>query len=292
MPDAAASTSLRCVRLGPSDAPALLALAERVGWEPTLDDWRFFGTAGRLHGHLTPAGRIVSSAVLLDYGPALASVGQVIVDPDWQGHGLGRAIMDACHDDLPRPGTPITLIATRDGERLYGRIGYRTVGRVHKCFAEVPVDPGSAAPPDGGVLSALRPPGLEAVARYDAAAFGADRPGVLPARLRQSLGGLVARDRAGGIAGYGLRVPQRRLLVVGPIVAADPAVALALIVRLAAGWDGIARLDVFERHAGLYADLRARGFREVDRPPVMLRGGAGLPGDRGRLFCIGSQSLG
>jgi len=272
-------------RFGPADAPVLLRLSEAVAWAPTVEDWRCFAEGGQVFGHVAD-GLPVSAAALFDYG-SLASVGMVQVHPGHQGQGLGRALMQACR---AATAAPLLLVATPEGERLYAGLGYRTVGRVHKLFRD-----GNAAagrPPEGLRIRTLAAADLPAAAALDRQAFGADRSRVLAARFRQATRGLLLHDAAGRPLGYGLGVPQRHILICGPVVAPDAAAALALLLQLAAGWPATARIDIPERHGGLLSAALAAGFREVDRPPVMLLGADALPGRRELLFGLGAQAIG
>jgi hypothetical protein len=95
---------------------------------------------------------------------------------------------------------------------------------------------------------------------YDAAAFGADR-GELLARLRGRLPAaeLVAL-RGDRIAGFLLGRDGRTCAQLGPLVADDDAVALALLQRALAGVPAPLYIDIADTHAVVRTWLEARGF--------------------------------
>ncbi|MGP3915295.1 GNAT family N-acetyltransferase [Nonomuraea sp. 10N515B] len=76
------------------------------------------------------AGRIVG-AVRGQLSGTTCVVGRLVVAPDWQGQGLGTALLSALHEELPE-ATAFDLFTGHLSEvnlRLYRRLGYRETHR-------------------------------------------------------------------------------------------------------------------------------------------------------------------
>jgi predicted N-acetyltransferase YhbS len=53
----------------------------------------------------------------------------LFVHPDFQGRGIGSALMSACFDDAERRGATISIVKSVFGaEEFYGRHGFLIVG--------------------------------------------------------------------------------------------------------------------------------------------------------------------
>ena len=284
-------SDLTLVRLGEADIPASTELTRRAGWRFTDADVAPMVAGGRFFGHRAADGDLASSAALFPYGDAMATVGMVIVSPDWQRRGLGRTLTERCLAEWPHEDRPVALVATEQGAPLYAALGFKTTGHVLKMTGTSPL------PEVAGGTSATEFRPMEAADRaavfaLDRRALGADRHRVLAAKIAQAKGGAVVRDGDGSLTAYGLYVEQPEQRVVGPIIAPDDRTATALVDYLCAGYGGPVRIDIPESQAAFRRGLEARGFARDDRPPLMLRGGTALPGDRGMWFALAGQALG
>ena len=288
----AAEARPRLTELAPEDLAALLALTAAVDWDFTAGDFETAFASGRLCGHKDDSGRLLSAAGIFGYGETLAWVGAVMVHPAMQRRGLGSEAMRWCHEVLSEPQAVVALVATDEGEQLYNRLGYGTVERVHKAFAEGPLDSAPWPLPGGFAIEPLAADDMELCLEPDRRALGGERAAFLRARLAQSEAGLVLRDSGGRPRGFVLGVPRAGYLVVGPVVAPDAAAAAALIAALGAGHRGTLRIDVPTRHAALAERLPALGFREAGRPPVMTLEGRPLPGGLPGYYALSSQAFG
>src|SRR5262249_15253345 len=98
----------------PDQADADIAAALRYSWNVTVR---------------TVAGELVGLARVLDDGVMYASVWDLIVVPDWQRRGIGRALLAAVMERTAGRRL-VSLIATATGEALYRSAGFaETDGR-------------------------------------------------------------------------------------------------------------------------------------------------------------------
>lgn len=273
--------------LTPADLPAALALTQAQNWSHQMHDWALHLRLGRGFGARDADGSLLGTAIWWDWGAALATLGLVVVRPDAQGRGIGRRLM---HAILGETGArDVGLVATNAGLKLYQDCGFVTTGGVLQCQGTVR-GRGTTAPA-GLRLRALRPTDRDTLLALDAAATGAGRAALLDAILSAGMPALVAED-AGGALGYALLRPAGRGVTVGPLVARDEQVAIALATAALDQVEGLARLDVPAAATALVAALESRGLVVVDRVTAMLRGPA--PAVRGDVqrFGLASQAFG
>ena len=278
-------------RLRISDASSLHELSRSIGWPMSLEDWRTNLEAGIAFGHRDEAGGLVSSSVLHVY-PALegsaqgmASIGIVIVKSDLQRQGIGQAVIERC---LEETTAPVMLVSTPEGEGLYQKLGFQEIERVQNLVAPQ----GVRLPVENH--QTIKESDFGKILGFDRHIFGADREKLLRIRWKQATGGalLPGRDLFDWPRGFGWKIRQEDRLILGPVVAPDTAGALQLVGNLAAGHEGLIRLDVPDRQTEFIAQLVEAGFERRALRPLMLRGGEHLPGDRDRLFAVAALACG
>ena len=125
--------------LGALDAAALAMLGELVlqsQWNQTAQDWTLFAREGRIHVVRDAQGRIIASGAVLPMGQADAWISMVLVDPACRGRGLGRAVFEACLQDVESEGRAAWLDATPAGETLYVQYGFEPLWRLARWQRE------------------------------------------------------------------------------------------------------------------------------------------------------------
>ena len=269
-----------------ADLPAAHALSQAVRWPHRVEDWDLMLRLGRGHVATDATGAVRGVAMGWPQGEDFATLGMVIVDPGLQRAGLGRRLMAAVLEDL---GTRrVQLVATAAGLRLYESLGFVTT---HEIRQHNGVLAAGARPVAAG--AGVRPLAAEhwgAVRALDARASGVDR-GRLLAALGEVSTGYVA-ERGGALAGYALRRDFGRGRLVGPIVAEDETMALALLSTAVVDSGGFLRADIPVDAASLAAWLESAGLNQVGDGRVMRRGPAAPVGTGCRIFGLASQALG
>lgn len=278
-----------------ADLPAALALTEASHWSHRMHDWQLHLALGQGFGACEADGTLVGTALWWDYGGRRATLGLVVVRADCQGRGIGRQLLQAV---LAASGErPVGLVATAAGLRLYEDCGFVATGGILQCLGEAAGDGKAGACGADVTVRALADTDVAAVHALDSAAFGAPRRALLVAVLGAGRPALVAM-RAGRLAGFALQRPAGRGVTVGPVVAPDEAVAIALATRALdaathrEGSGVLVRLDIPAAATGLAAALENRGLRIVDRVTAMQRGAAAPVDPAARLFGLASQAFG
>jgi GNAT superfamily N-acetyltransferase len=240
------------------------------------DGWRLATWAG------APAGLVGA----IDYG-LFAYIGLMAVHPALQSRGIGRALMQHLLAWLDARGTLMALLdATEAGQPLYTAHGFRE--QDDACVFEEQTQP--HAPRRVDRVPLLEPKDLAAVVAFDAPIFGAERGVVIRAYLADFPGRcFVVHDEAGQLSGY-LCAQSRRL---GPWAARRPEDAEALLqAALSLSYAGAPQVIVPRMNRAAGPLLERDGFRLVWATRHMRRGGAGLPGQRERLYGQASFAIG
>lgn len=240
----------------------LVDWAAAEGWNPGLHDAEIFWetdpegfVAAELDGALAGGGSIVS------YEGRFGFMGFFIVAPALRGRGLGTRLWHHRRDALLArlaPGAAIGMDGVFEMQPFYARGGFAFAGREPRF--EGVGEPAVLAP---SLVDARDVP-FDALLTYDAAHFPAPRPAFLEAWIAQPGARALAAVRNNSVCGYGVIRPCRRGFKIGPLFAADAAVAEDLFAGL--GAHAVGRplfLDAPEANPAAIALARRHGMREV-----------------------------
>jgi GNAT superfamily N-acetyltransferase len=252
--------AIRAMSRGELDV--LVAWAADEGWNPGLNDADLFWdtdpagfVAAEADGALVGGGSIVS------YDGRFGFMGFFIVAPAERGRGLGRRLWAHRRDALIarlRPGAAVGLDGVFAMQAFYARGGFRMAGRDLRMEGV-----GASAPLAAGLVDA-REVSPAALAAYDAGRFPAPRPGFVERWIAQPGARALAAVDGGAIRGYGVVRPCRTGFKVGPLFAADAAVAEPLFRGLGDHAAGAPLfLDVPEANRAAMDLARRHGMREV-----------------------------
>ena len=108
----------------------IVALSSYIGWDYNREEIDTVFNSGIVYGVWNERKELIASAAIILYGEALASIGMVIVHPDYKEEEL-KGDNDSCMSSVSAQ-TPIMLIATDEGKPLYEKLGFRVVSYVSK----------------------------------------------------------------------------------------------------------------------------------------------------------------
>jgi len=275
------------------DLSAAHALSRSVRWRHRPEDWRFAAHTGKGIVAVDEDGTLVGSAFAWQFGGDAATIGMLIVAPDHERHGIGRAMITHwMHALAPRT---LLLHASDAALPLVEQLGFRRLGRIHQHQGAAFHPPLVSLPPG----ERLRPVGANDTPRLvelASRASGLDRRELLPALLDIASG--IALDRDGELIGFALFRRFGDGHVIGPVVApesTDSCRAKALISHWLASNAGMfVRIDT-PRELGLSDWLEDVGLPFVDhieRTAYGASGAAPLAADTtSKQFAITSQAV-
>jgi ribosomal protein S18 acetylase RimI-like enzyme/RimJ/RimL family protein N-acetyltransferase len=228
------------------DLARALDWAAAEGWNPGLDDAHAFQIAdpqGFLVGRLD--GEPVSCVSVVRYGADFGFLGFYIAQPRARGRGYGLRVWNAGLAHLR--GRMVGLDGVPAQQDNYRKSGFRLAWRNIRYQGPAAA---RGMPPPGIALEDAKALPFDTLAAYDRRFFPAPRDGFLANWIGAPGHVALAAIRDGALAGLGVIRPCRTGFKIGPLYAADAAIAAALIGGLCerAG-PGVVALDVPESNA-------------------------------------------
>jgi len=271
-----------------SDAEALV---REAGWNQVAADWEIFRALGTVFAARAKQ-RVVATAAILPYGQ-FAWISMVLVAGEQRRRNLGTRLLHRCIDALQEQGRVPVLDATPAGRPLYRMLGFEETWGYHRLArgnATLLLD--NSATTGDTIVRPIADADWPTLCAYDAACFGADRSALLQ-RLRGRLPAaeLVA-ERRGRVAGLLLGRNGRTASQIGPLVAEDDDVALALLARALPAIEGAVYVDFADSKVAVRAWLAECGF-SAQRPLTRMQLGrsSGFD-DEARTFAVVGPEFG
>ncbi len=212
----------------------------------------------------------VGTSSVLPLGRHNTWIGMILVHPEARRQGIANAMMQACVKYAIDQDKVINgLDATPMGNTVYGAVGYVNSYRIWRSFYQLAEFAESRY--DATRVKTMTAADLDAVIRYDAAAF-LERENIMRRLFADGEDGcFVYRDDAGVIRGYCYTRPGRQRPFVGPFIADTDEIARDLLIaasqHLARSQAGpTAGIDTPEskfNHPGVYVE---REFDQKQKP--------------------------
>jgi GNAT superfamily N-acetyltransferase len=262
----------------PYDIPEAMRLKEIAGWNQTPADWQRFLSASPGGCFVAEhEGQVIGTVTTIVYEDRFAWIGQLLVDPENRGRGIGKQLLEQAILYLDSQKLAcMKLDATPLGKPLYEKLGFAPEYEIERWMLKRQVDEKAAQD------KALE---IEEALRLDREIFGADRSRLLRSLAEEAPQFTLTARRDGAIVGYTFGRHGALADQLGPWMANSEDVAAEL-------------LDEFLRRSGrdlLFVDcmlnnpfalplVKERGF-EFSRPLTrMFRGTNKHPG-RPELLC-------
>ncbi|MED1114550.1 GNAT family N-acetyltransferase [Bacillus paramycoides] len=268
----------------------IAALSSYIGWDYNREEIETIFNSGIVYGVWNERKELIASAAIILYGETLASIGMVIVHPDYKGRGIGKAITDLCVKSVSTQ-TPIVLIATDEGKPLYEKLGFRTVSYVSKYIYNS-YNKNYICVGNEEYIVNYEECDLEEIIQIDEDAFGTNREEFLKCRIIQSEQCIVIKDIQQNVLGYGMSIQTPENKIIGPVVAKNDARAMRIVHYLAREHNGKLRIDVPEGKENFMKELEITGFQKVNKPPIMMKNSDQLLKRNNELYSIAAQIFG
>lgn len=277
--------------LSACDAAAAWPLSVEAGWNQTVEDWRFLLGAGRGIGVRDAAGRWIGTAVALPLGARLAWLCMVLVARDARRQGIGTHLLRRSIEAVRASRAVTGLDATELGRPVYRPLGFEDLYTISRWRREG----GDRLPPvpQACLVRRLAAADFPALTAFDERHSGMSRGTVLGHLAARAPNRAFVAVNEGRLVGYALGRPGRLAAQVGPVMAVDGEVALALFHHALGASTEPTMIDVPDGHGVAVRWLQAggavreRGFTRMTlgEPP------AGL-GDAACIFALAGPELG
>ena len=259
---------------------AAFSLSQQIRWPHRPVDWHQALSLGQ--GLVaTCAGRVTGTALCWRWGAQQSTLGLVIVEPAFQGQGIGRQLLDGVLDWLEP--AHIRLHATAAGQPLYQQLGFTASGFLeqYQC-ASLPSQQAEPSLP-GHRLRNASDDDLTALSALDTRAHGLVRTR-LYAQLLADNERFWVLESSGEIVGFACLRRFGRGLIIGPVIAFNAQQARLLISQLLSQSVGqFVRIDSHQA-LGLGHWLAQCGLARVDISSVMHKG-APWQAQQGSVSC-------
>jgi GNAT superfamily N-acetyltransferase len=285
------AATLQIETLVPHHAEAVAHLSVEAGWNQVAADWRLMIERGRAFGVRAPSGQWIATALVLPLGPAISWISMVLVTAPARRQGLGTRLLARCLDEIANSGVVAGLDATEFGRPVYLPLGFRDVYPLSRWRLE-PGTRGRIDPPKGIRIRPGAAQDLPSIIACDEARSGFNRGPVLEHLLSRAPSVAHVAERAdGALAGYALGRNGHAALHIGPIVADDEAIAVALLASAVSDSDQRVILDVPDRHRQLRDWLAAQGGIAPRAFMRMLQGTFPPVEDATHVFALAGPEL-
>ncbi|EJQ72576.1 MULTISPECIES: GNAT family N-acetyltransferase [Bacillus] len=281
---------IRVERLRKGRIEDIVALSSHIGWDYKREEIEMILNTGIVYGVVNEREELIASAAIILYGERLASIGMVIVHPDYKRRGIGKIITDLCVKSVLTQ-TPIMLIATDEGKILYEKLGFRAVSYVSKYICNS-YNANYHCVGNEEYIVNYEERDLEEIIQIDKDAFGTNREEFLKYRIIQIEQCIVTKDAQQNVLGYGLSIQTPENKIIGPVVAKNDAMAMRMVHYLAREHHGKLRIDVPEGKKGFMKELEITGFQKVNTPPIMIKNSDQFLKRNGELYSIAAQIFG
>lgn len=273
----------------PEDVPDGLRLCRAAGWNQREADWRAMlalnpdGFVAAVSG-----GAVVGTGGSVRYGPSLAWVCMILVDPASRGQGIGTRIMEELLEKLKGVAV-VGLDATPRGRPVYVKLGFRSTRPLARLEARVSSPPAPSAAVRPLTSADLKGP----VLAWDRDAFGADRGALFRWLQDQAPEYAWCAEGARGLLGYCFGRHGHNAEHIGPVVAHEWETARDLAracLGSAAGRPVF--IDAPTDRPEWHRALVELGFVEQRPFTRMYRGDANEPGRLRELYAVTGPEFG
>lgn len=278
----------RARRIAPEDRALLHELTVGVFWPHRAHDLDMFISLGDGYLAIDEIGRALGSAMYFRAGDDFAMLGMMVTAPRLQTLGTGRWLLRRVMQDCE--GCDLRLSATRQGYRLYESAGFTPLHAIRQHQGMVGAVPVPESVP-GASIRAMTSGDVPVIRALDRHAYGAERRVTLDRMLELSSGLVIEIN--GEIRGFAMLRKFGRGMVIGPLVAEDDRVAMALAAPLIQRHQGgFVRLDTPVQSEAFSAFLTDAGMGLYDTVTEMYHGAQRRPLEGVQVYGLASHSLG
>ena len=274
-------------KLNESSIPNLLSLCESVGWlqhESFMKkQFEMYLSVGTLFGCLH-RNKLIATGGVFPFEPGFSSIGMLIVHPDFQRQGIGRALLDHCLQ-LAEAALPTILIATEAGIPLYESYGFKTITKIHRFEKLV-----TNSTTNLSHLKQIEQHDLDSLIELDQMATAAYRAHLYSLLLSRANFSLKLEENH-KIEAFALCTQKGDVLCITPMIAKQEEDAIRLLQMICNAWNGAIRIDVPHSQFTFRKYLQEKNFQETLLSPLMIKNGRHLSGNRDMLFAMIDTAL-
>ena len=276
----------------PGDLGRAMALSTAEGWNQTEKDWKLFlENDGNICIVAESDSKVVGTTTAINYSNHIAWIGMVLVDKDYRGRGISKALLTSVLKNLERCKS-IKLDATPAGQQVYRQLDFRDEYLIARMTISSLKDLSFFE--NGSHLPELvHNSDHPQVIALDENCFGSNRAKLIGSLLKDFPGKAWMLKQNNAITGFALGRDGNRYHHIGPLVASSPDEAkmlLAAALKKLIGQPVV--VDVLEDKEELIRWLTEIGFTIQRHFTRMYKKENPLPGLPGRQYLICGPEFG
>lgn len=274
------------------DVQGGMALSFAEGWNQTPKDWHFLiNTPGHIGAVTTYNDKIIGTTLATTYGDCLAWIGMVLVDRDFRGLGISKAMLEYVIERVHAVQS-MKLDATAAGHPVYQGLGFREECMIIRMVYN-PNQVPDVFVEDYQVIHALSTMDLSQIIQIDHHTIGANRSNLLEYLMSTYPSKAWTLKRNDSVEGFALGRDGIRFHHIGPVNAINTADAKALITVALQALKGMpVVIDVLANKKELVTWLHETGFNDQRPFTRMYKKNNLLPESEDRLFAISGPEFG
>ena len=276
----------------PGDIDAAMKLSGAESWNQTKKDWQLFlEDDGNICLVAESGNIVVGTTTAINYSNHVAWIGMVLVDKDYRGRGISKALLTRILKKLERCKS-IKLDATPAGQQVYKQLDFQDEYLIARMTISSLKD--FSFFEDGSHLPELvHNNDHPQVIALDGNCFGANRAKLIGFLLKDFPGKAWMLKQNNAITGFALGRDGSRFHHIGPVVAStveDARLLLATALKKLIGQPIV--VDVPEEKEELISWLTAVGFTKQRQFTRMFRKENPFPGLTSRQYLICGPEFG
>jgi ribosomal protein S18 acetylase RimI-like enzyme len=266
-------------------------LVTASGWNQTSEDWHIFLELGHAFQVSTPDNVVVATAATLPYPPHSGWISMVLVNPSHLRQGIASTLLRLCIQTLTDQELSPWLDATNAGRAVYLPLGFGDEWSISRWRLAQPALK-SLSRSDDIHIRPLSASDWPQVTSLDLMAFGADRTQLLERLHARSEHFACVAEKNDQIIGFLLGRNGRTATQMGPVVALDAHISMALLDYALARETGSVMVDAVDAHVDWKRHLQNLGFQH-ERDFMRMSMHATKPSGHGQsMFAIAGPELG
>ncbi|MEO8764705.1 MAG: GNAT family N-acetyltransferase [Ginsengibacter sp.] len=276
----------------PGDINSAIKLSDAAGWNQTEKDWQLLieNVANVCLLAETDDKVIIGTTTAINYSNEVAWIGMVLVDKQYQGHGISKSLLANIFKKLGGIKS-IKLDATPEGQVVYKKLDfideYAIVRLINSSVTKV------LSPGDDLLTEPVESQNLGEIIDLDEFIFGANRKQLITPMLNEYPASAWLLKNNGRISGFSLGRDGKRYHQVGPVVASTTLEAKLLITKALNNLiDQPVVVDVLADKEEMVDWLHSIGFSKQRHFTRMYKEENILPGISSKQYLIAGPEFG
>jgi GNAT superfamily N-acetyltransferase len=212
------------------DIKQALELSSVEGWNQTEKDWELLiRNPGNICLAAEEEGKVIATAVAMNYENTIAWIGMVLVHREHRGQGLSKILLNVLLEKLESCKS-VKLDATPAGQPVYQKFGFKHEYLIHRMVAKE-FSFGQFHLEENFTTKNIDTADIPQIIELDKTCFGASRKNLIEYLISEYPEDAFVLKERGRISGFSLGRTGCRFHQIGPLVAETTANVRELLLK-------------------------------------------------------------